>query len=503
MHTPLTKAPLFQKREDISIDKRFLIAYIVTYQSSWGKVTRLANKNNVSRQFIYNTAKLFNHFLDVCFSENKLTSHTYDSLRTILSYRMEGKCSIPSISTIMKRQNMPNNSVGFISETILNVGRKLGNDIHMPDTDSFTFIICSDEIFFSGHPILITVDPISMLILKIELGEKRDKDAWAEHWQSIEKQDITIAKIIKDEGLGMKAAASLEMFKDIEIQSDTFHGVAHRLGLYVNRLLSKAYKIIGIEYECERLLSNAKTEKTRTKRTEKYEESKNEAIIAIEIYQNFIFLYHCLLECFQVFDKNGYLNDQQKVIADFDMALDLIKTLNIKEINDEIVSIENCKSDLFTFYRSAGVIHQKLSKDFDNEQLRFLCMAWQCQKNWIKAKNSNRHNMFKYRELHLLNHAKELCGENSGTIKTTVYEQLNYIVQSSAAVECINSILRPYLNTAKNYVSQEALNLFMFYHNHRRFKSGLRKGKTPMEIATQTHSQADWLDLVVQKIQQN
>jgi len=49
-------------------------------------------------------------------------------------------------------------------------------------------------------------------------------------------------------------------------------------------------------------------------------------------------------------------------------------------------------------------------------------------------------------------------------------------------VECINSIIRPYLNTSRNRITQEMLNLIMFYHNHRRYNSGERKGKTPYEI---------------------
>ncbi|SFV65591.1 hypothetical protein MNB_SV-13-1754 [hydrothermal vent metagenome] len=67
-------------------------------------------------------------------------------------------------------------------------------------------------------------------------------------------------------------------------------------------------------------------------------------------------------------------------------------------------------------------------------------------------------------------------------------------------VECINSLLRPYLNASKNQVTQEFLNLFAFCHNYRRYKSGKRKGKTPMEILIKEENQEDCLKLLSQFI---
>ncbi len=85
--------------------------------------------------------------------------------------------------------------------------------------------------------------------------------------------------------------------------------------------------------------------------------------------------------------------------------------------------------------------------------------------------------------------------EDYDIVKEQVYQQLNQIVQSSALVECINSIIRHYLNGSKNHVSQETLNLIMFYHNHRRYMAGKRKGQTPMEILTGKKQQKDWIEL--------
>ena len=69
-------------------------------------------------------------------------------------------------------------------------------------------------------------------------------------------------------------------------------------------------------------------------------------------------------------------------------------------------------------------------------------------------------------------------------------------------MECINSILRPYLNTSKNQVTQEMLNLIMYYHNYRRYRDGVRKGNTPMEILTGKEQTKDWLAILLDIIRE-
>ena len=83
-------------------------------------------------------------------------------------------------------------------------------------------------------------------------------------------------------------------------------------------------------------------------------------------------------------------------------------------------------------------------------------------------------------------------------IKEKILKELDEIVQSSSIVECINSIVRPYINNTKAQINQELLNLIMFYHNHRRYKAGKREGKTPYEILTGKTQTKYWLDLLME-----
>jgi hypothetical protein len=54
--------------------------------------------------------------------------------------------------------------------------------------------------------------------------------------------------------------------------------------------------------------------------------------------------------------------------------------------------------------------------------------------------------------------------------------------RTSSAIECLNSLLRPFLNGRKQ-VAQGFLELFRFYHNTHQFKRGKRAGSSPLELA--------------------
>jgi len=42
----------------------------------------------------------------------------------------------------------------------------------------------------------------------------------------------------------------------------------------------------------------------------------------------------------------------------------------------------------------------------------------------------------------------------------------------------------------------------MFYHNHRRYRHGKRKGKTPNEILTGRKQEKDWIELLFDIVEQ-
>ena len=98
--------------------------------------------------------------------------------------------------------------------------------------------------------------------------------------------------------------------------------------------------------------------------------------------------------------------------------------------------------------------------------------------------------------------AEGLLENQFAPLKAVVFEKLDSIVQASSLVELVNSFIRPYLNSSKGQITQETLNLIMFYHNHRRYKSGKRQGKAPIELLTGEALEADWVELLLQHTQE-
>jgi len=159
--------------------------------------------------------------------------------------------------------------------------------------------------------------------------------------------------------------------------------------------------------------------------------------------------------------------------------------------------------DLLNYFEKAKSVVSNLEQlPVHREALRALCLAWQWKKAAIKAKKANRLKYCSSNEQFCLEFAEGYIQDLNDDLKDEVYEQLDHIVQSSALVECINSIIRPYLNSSKNHVTQETLNLIMFYHNHRRYKDGKRKGKTPTEILTGEKQEKDWIELLFDLVEE-
>jgi hypothetical protein len=96
-----------------------------------------------------------------------------------------------------------------------------------------------------------------------------------------------------------------------------------------------------------------------------------------------------------------------------------------------------------------------------------------------KHKRSHQHESQQW-----LNCAEGLLDNQFEPFKAVVFEKLDAIVQASSLVELVKAFIRPSLNSSKGQITQETLHLIMFYHNHRRYKSGKRQGKAPIALLT-------------------
>ncbi len=490
----------FTRRNDLSNAVRLAIATNALHaqmNSLWGTITDLANKHSISRTFVYELASTLKEAAQFLFGEktelSPFTSMRETSIQTILSLRLEGGSSLNAISTIMNRLKLDFSSVGFISEMLSRIGGLLPMTIS-PENDTTQYLVfASDEIFSKTIPILVTVDPCSSTILRIELADSRKADDWKKHFECLYDNGVEALYLVTDEGKGL-CAGRAEAMNDVIRQSDTYHAIAHQLGSWIVRLEDAAYKAIAEEEKCDKKLGSAKSEQMLEKQLAAYEQAAKRAEEAIMLYDFFSYLYRCILFELNVFDRNGNLRNRQQAEEAIKTGLALIEGLKHDKIIKAVGKIKRTLPNLLHYFDVAKkVVAECKTLPINDESLKAYCIAWQWGKAVRKAKKTDRKKWAKEQERFCLEIAESLHGEESGDIQKEVYSKLDKIVQSSAMVECINSIIRPYLNTTKNHVTQELLNLIMYYHNHRRYREGVRKGKTPMEILTGKEQTKDWI----------
>ncbi len=326
----------FTRRKDLSTNVRLSIASNALHailNGVYGTITQLANQYDLSRTFIYSLAStlseagefLFDTISD-SFSDEYL-SQRKQIIEAILSFRLEGKSSINAISTLMERFGFKYSSVGFISQTLTGIGKLLPMTLSAKKDVIQYVVFASDEIFSKNSPILITVDPCSSAILRMELTESRTGKDWKNHFECLFDNGFGAVYLVSDDGQGLRSGHKEAMAEKVR-QSDTYHGIAHQLGKWVELLETSAYKMIKHEYECENKFDSAKSDKVLKKRWETYVPAVKDAATAVTLYDDFRYLYHCLHTQLTIFDNNGELRDKQQAIDSIKHVLSMIEKLN-------------------------------------------------------------------------------------------------------------------------------------------------------------------------------
>lgn len=503
----LTYGNKYEPRADLTPQVRLTIGFIALHSQSYGHKTRLAKRHNISRTTVYALRDKLQELIVSGFGksgaslEDKVKSREA-AIRQMVLQRMVGQSSLSGISTILKENGYEPSSIGFISETLQAIGDKLPRLIDYQGDMAW----CCDEIYHLGSvPILITVEPISGAIIQMQTYQGNLKEGWSEHWHQAIEWGIEPSLLSTDEGWMMRGAR-LDLLKErpnLDFQPDTFHAISHRLGLFWLRLEKAAHKAIAEEYEREWLCENTQTPKQLPKFENQWVDAYLKTEKAIAVYEQFGFLYRCILEQLNIFDKNGLPRERKTAESETSCAVQMLLDLSIPGLNKELTSVLKVLPDLFRFLDKAKLCCQKMIDNnlISSQLLPFWCKAWQYQKTAFKTKAN-----YSYRQS-LLQKSQDwlnwievntiMFRQQFNTLKQTIFNSFETIIQSSASVEMVNSVLRPFLNIAKDQLSQQSLNLIMDFYNHKRFARGKRKGKSPMEILSGKTQQQPWLDRIM------
>ena len=216
-------------------------------------------------------------------------------------------------------------------------------------------------------------------------------------------------------------------------------------------------------------------------------------------YDHLALLLALLREALHICSPHGTLRTQENVRSELTLLVDMIAALDCAAIPQTLQSIRKHLDDMLVPFKQAEVIAAELRLAVPHDVLAFLVLAW--HHGHFVYQSGAKHKAYHQRERDFwLACADGLLGDAFDTLKALVFDKLDSIVRASSLVERVNGLIRPYLRSCKGQITQEALNLIMFYHNHRRYKSGKRQGKAPIEILTGKSLEAPWWELLRQQL---
>jgi hypothetical protein len=261
----------------------------------------------------------------------------------------------------------------------------------------------------------------------------------------------------------------------------------------------KAYAAIAKEDEARHKVDRAKSEATLQKRLDQYEHAYHACEQAMALYDQLAILLHLLHEALRICSPHGRLRTRQGVRSELTLLFQMIEELDCVAISPTLKPLKTHLDDILVPFEQAEAIHAQLLDVMPQNVLDALVLAWHHDHCSYPSQAKQKRAHQRERDAWLA-FAEGLLGDAFETLKPLVFDQLDSIIRASSLVEMVNSLIRPYLNSCKGHITQEALNLIMFYQNHRRYKSGKRQGKAPLELLTEKLLEAEWWELLIQQV---
>ena len=243
-----------------------------------------------------------------------------------------------------------------------------------------------------------------------------------------------------------------------------------------HQLERKADGAIGKEVKAAATFANAKSEANLQKRLEQYDPARQAGDHAIERYDQLELLLGMLRETLPLCSELGRLRTAAEVRSNLTLLLNLMEDIDDDKLSTLLNPIRSHLDDIVVPFRQVERIHTALLEVMPEQIVDAMVLAWHHDHLSYQSHGKKKHYHRRERD-DWLTFSEGLLDEQVDAVKVLVFEKLDSIVKASSLVEMVNSLIRPYLNSCKGQITQETLNLIMFYPNHRRYKSGRPKAK--------------------------
>jgi len=453
-------------------------------------VIRIAERNDVSRKFLYHQAAKADSALNKVFESKAGADDVLFYLpvtkswlwQFVLALILICRSSIRGVVELLRDLFQVRISVGTvhnITRTCVEKARTINLAQDLSSIQEGTH----DELFQAGKPVLVGADLRSTYCYLLALEDHRDADSWGVHLLDLKEQGLHPERIIADAGKGLRAGQALA-WSDVACHGDVFHGL-RELGQLTSYLEHRAVGATSARETLERKMNRARKKSKGNTLSKKLALARADESKFIQLSKDVSTLTQWMQK--DILCLAGPDFSTRKELYSFVIAqLTLIEPLCEYRIRPVRRSLENQQNDLLAFAKLLDVKLLEISKRFHvcPEVVRELAQA-----KGIHDTSSLRWE----RETQVHRKLKD----SFHAVEQAVLQALADTPRASSLIENLNSRLRNYFSLRK-LIGSDYLDLLRFFLNHRTFMRSEhpeRVGKSPVELLTgQKH--LHWLQLL-------
>jgi hypothetical protein len=467
-------------------EKKLLALSAIGQQTT---ISDIANKNNISRQFIYAQKNKALAAINEVFSEDNGEEVlfnlpvTKDWLRQFV-VSLVFDCHSCFRGVIKSMENlldypMPIGSVFNIIQSLIPEAKT----INIQQDLSAVKLCAQDELFHHNKPVLTGIDIPSLYCYLLAQAEQRDGETWAIHLLDLEIQHFNPARVIADDGDGLRFGHHL-VFPNTPCDADNFHITKTLMELrrfFRNRLRSAISYRLSIECKMEKAKLSCRSQKyARTlglaRQNEKEAHYLSESIDTLVSWMEH-----------DIFNMAGTNPTVRRELFDFVVAeFEKLEKIHPHRIRVVRVTLSNQRDLLLAF---TDVLNEKFKIIAAQCKLPLETIWKMCELQ--RCKHGSDH--YAIRSLPL----QFQLSETYDDVEDAVIAAMSTTERTSSMVENLNSRLRPYFFLRRE-IGNGYLDLLQFYLNHTPFLRSAnpnRAKKSPAELLTNTPHD-NWLELL-------
>lgn len=484
----------FLRRPDLDPKMRLnmALAMLERNSSDWGIVTELAEKYNVSREFLYDNVRRILASLQVEIPPETTGLSQDEFTKLILCLRLCCHSSLAGIRQLCKEMGWTGGSTGRVSQLL--AGLAANCELELPELRQPSTVLL-DEIYCQGCPILVVMEALSHHIYAILLADDRYASTWKQLIQSLFRAGLDINLAVKDQGTCLKSAIQA---LGIPERADLFH-LLKPFDPFLAHMERRAYGAIQHEHEQLLVLKNRTTCKGRLKWTERYYQSCLKSIPAIQRCDDYEFLHKCLHEVFCSFTSSGRKRSRSEAEGDLEATLTLME----EEFADHTVMMSAIKTlrrnvvDFWSYFDDLEKVIADYSPRLPPTILQATCLFWQLSRQAMAVKSPARKKILTVEAAAQNAILEGFSRAPAMKYVTALLKALDTNVRSSSPLEAINSVIRTTLNACRGQITQNTLNMLAFFWNHQVATRGKYAGTSPYERLTGIRESASAIDKIL------